>query len=326
MEFYVNAGEAPPPAPAVYDSTAVQREGTMRMVNESCQGALKTKFDLTGMKFGSLTALRSVSKMNSKAVWVCRCDCGTEKAVSCHELVYGRTKSCGCSRKDQRAKDISGQRFGRLVAVERTCEKQNGNYVWKCKCDCGAETTATTTVLLKGQKRSCGCLADETKRSMSVDLANRRFGRLTVLSRTDRRSGGAVVWRCLCDCGRETEQPSNVLLTGRVKSCGCLHYENDVLQKTLGYIDGTCVEFINNTGKVSSRNTSGYRGVQAAKGKWQARITFKNKTYYLGTYADKAKAIEVRKKAEERIYGDFLDWYYDTFPEHRRRAEQMPDE
>lgn len=55
--------------------------------------------------------------------------------------------------------DLAGQRFGRLVAVERVGAK-GGNSVWKCKCDCGAETMALASNLGRNT-RSCGCLRRE---------------------------------------------------------------------------------------------------------------------------------------------------------------------
>ena len=57
------------------------------------------------------------------------------------------------------------------------------------------------------------------------DLAGKQFDRLLVLSPTARRSGSAVVWRCLCSCGNALEVRSNSLTSGNTKSCGCLHKE-----------------------------------------------------------------------------------------------------
>lgn len=34
-------------------------------------------------------------------------------------------------------KDITGKRFGRLVAQEPTELRRNGSTVWLCQCDCG---------------------------------------------------------------------------------------------------------------------------------------------------------------------------------------------
>ena len=65
------------------------------------------------------------------------------------------------------------------------------------------------------------------------------------------------------------------------------------------------------------------------RGKWTVRITFKGKTYTLGTYADKEEAIRVRKRGEQAIFGEFLDWYYAEFPDkktHRRKREEAAAE
>lgn len=55
--------------------------------------------------------------------------------------------------------DITGQRFGRLVAV-RYAESRNGAR-WLCICDCGNESIAATRSLRYGDTRSCGCGARE---------------------------------------------------------------------------------------------------------------------------------------------------------------------
>ena len=38
-----------------------------------------------------------------------------------------------------RVRDITGQRFGRLVAVRRTGEMRQRSSVWECRCDCGEQ-------------------------------------------------------------------------------------------------------------------------------------------------------------------------------------------
>lgn len=59
-----------------------------------------------------------------------------------------------------KAIDIKGQRFGRLVAVEKSPNKR-GRTAWKCVCDCGNEIIVTTTDLRRGHTRSCGCIHSE---------------------------------------------------------------------------------------------------------------------------------------------------------------------
>lgn len=54
------------------------------------------------------------------------------------------------------AKDISGIRFGRLVAILPT-RNQNGKFAWLCRCDCGKPTVVVSGNLRNGNTTSCGC-------------------------------------------------------------------------------------------------------------------------------------------------------------------------
>ena len=54
-----------------------------------------------------------------------------------------------------------------------------------------------------------------------IDLTGMKFGRLTVLCRTENRRK----CRCLCDCGNETDVYISHLRDGHTQSCGCLHKE-----------------------------------------------------------------------------------------------------
>ena len=51
--------------------------------------------DLTGQTFGKLTVVRFAG-IDKKAMWLCRCECGTEKTVRGGDMTSGKTKSCGC--------------------------------------------------------------------------------------------------------------------------------------------------------------------------------------------------------------------------------------
>lgn len=48
-----------------------------------------------------------------------------------------------------------------------------------------------------------------------------RFGRLTVIKKTDERISNRIVWLCKCDCGNEVKATSSHLLSGHTTSCGC---------------------------------------------------------------------------------------------------------
>lgn len=63
-------------------------------------------------------------------------------------------------------KDIAGQRFGRLLVVERVANTEEGRTRWRCKCDCGGETLQPGKVLRKGLVVSCGCYHREVVKRM----------------------------------------------------------------------------------------------------------------------------------------------------------------
>lgn len=60
-------------------------------------------------------------------------------------------------------KDITGKRFGKLVAVSFAYSK-NGSY-WNCICDCGNTTIVYLGKLTTGATKSCGCIS---KRSLGM--------------------------------------------------------------------------------------------------------------------------------------------------------------
>lgn len=57
--------------------------------------------DLTGQRFGALTALSLSDRVakNRRRYWRCRCDCGNEVEVRSDHLTSGATQSCGCERQ-----------------------------------------------------------------------------------------------------------------------------------------------------------------------------------------------------------------------------------
>lgn len=62
-----------------------------------------------------------------------------------------------------KVKDVSGQRFGSLIASSFTHVMSNGRKytAWICKCDCGKEITVLAGNLYQGKTLSCGCMRGE---------------------------------------------------------------------------------------------------------------------------------------------------------------------
>jgi hypothetical protein len=59
---------------------------------------------LQGLRFGRLTVLRFDQIRNHSAYWICLCDCGKEKSIISGSLRPNGSKSCGCLRKEIKAK------------------------------------------------------------------------------------------------------------------------------------------------------------------------------------------------------------------------------
>lgn len=57
--------------------------------------------DLTGIKYGRLTALEFLYKTESRQYfWLFQCDCGNTKKINKASVVKGATRSCGCIAKE----------------------------------------------------------------------------------------------------------------------------------------------------------------------------------------------------------------------------------
>lgn len=57
--------------------------------------------------------------------------------------------------------DIQGQRYGRLIVLERVGNDKYGNAKWLCKCECGSLVEVRGSALRTGRCKSCGCLHRE---------------------------------------------------------------------------------------------------------------------------------------------------------------------
>lgn len=60
-------------------------------------------------------------------------------------------------------KDLTGQTFGYLTAIEVDKSPNNKRRKWICKCKCGNYTSVTTNHLTSGDVSSCGCKNYESK-------------------------------------------------------------------------------------------------------------------------------------------------------------------
>jgi hypothetical protein len=103
------------------------------------------------------------------AIWLCQCKCGTLKKTLASGLK--KAKSCGCLNPKKKI-DMSGQRFGNLVAIKTSGLTRQNSVKWLCKCQCGGEKIVDGSSLRQGLTKSCGCLGRTKKES-----PNKRHGK-----------------------------------------------------------------------------------------------------------------------------------------------------
>jgi hypothetical protein len=100
---------------------------------------LKYFKDITGEKFGRLTAVKRAStvKHGQQLSWVCICDCGNTCIAKGSNLRRGTTKSCGCLRRES-----VGER-SRKIMLTHGGTKTRLYSIWvsmKNRCSCPNNT------------------------------------------------------------------------------------------------------------------------------------------------------------------------------------------
>ena len=169
-------------------------------------------------------------------------------------------------------KDISNQRFGRLIALYPTEKRQNGSIVWHCKCDCGNEYEVITASLTRGRCRSCGCLKQESDKKPKGNVKNilgQTFHKLTVIERAGSDHRGEALWKCKCECGNEMIVLGSNLRTGHTTSCGCERRSKGEL-KIAKLLNEANIPFIQE-----------YKAFKFANGKWACFDFYVNNKYLI---------------------------------------------
>lgn len=134
---------------------------------------MPASLDLSGQKYGRLTAIH-LDTSTGERLWLFACECGSKKLMRAGGVRSGKTKSCGCLRKEvtaaARSLDLSGRKVGRLTVVAPTGAKNaHKNILWDCICECGTRKLLTTHALNKpAPTLSCGCIRSEMMRILGA--------------------------------------------------------------------------------------------------------------------------------------------------------------
>lgn len=184
--------------------------------------------DLTGTTINEITILckdEELSKQKGRLYWKCQCSCGRIKSIRSDGLK--KIKTCGeCN------KNLIGQKFGRLLVLEKGKKDKAQHQYYICKCDCGNICEINSDNLRRGLTKSCGCLHSEiTHKNTFKDITGQKFGKLTAINYEIKNS--KVYWKCKCDCGNETTVASSNLINGHTTSCGCIKSKGEFLIRQL---------------------------------------------------------------------------------------------
>lgn len=208
---------------------------------------MRARRDLTGLKFGRLTA-KSWESINGKTKWNCTCECGREVSVGLTNLTLGKTKSCGCLHLEELSKrylDLTGKRFGGLVAVcldeERSVRGNGGKLMWHCICDCGRTTSVQTNNLRSGNTISCG---DYSHRMINHEDVERSFRKVFLKYQGHAAEKGVafgidiqeLAELCSLNCHYCGKEHSSSLINGRGRRNGI-----DCKDHSKGYVSGNMV-------------------------------------------------------------------------------------
>jgi hypothetical protein len=124
-----------------------------------------------GQRYGRLEVLRRLESNKYRvSQWEMKCDCGKITISTSQVLTKGEKRSCGCLYREtirrsgaKNLRDLSGQRYGRLVVISRSPNQRPYKTQWICQCDCGITKSIVGGNLRSGHSRSCGCIKQEQR-------------------------------------------------------------------------------------------------------------------------------------------------------------------
>ena len=124
--------------------------------------------------------------------------------------------------------DLTDQRFGKLVVIEKMPETQERYCLWRCRCDCGGEILVNTKRLKRGTITNCGCTYSHLNNILSneIYIGDRRLQKCYVadpIKHNKVKNRGELPQYYISDChepivGRETFAKVQEILKARAES------------------------------------------------------------------------------------------------------------
>lgn len=141
--------------------------------------------------------------------------------------------------------NLLNQKIGNLLVIEETNKRKNKSIVWKCQCKCGNIEEFSTKELRSDGIIQCHNCGNNRKpqNNLTKNIIGEKFNHLTVVEKTNIRSAGKILYKCICDCENQTEilVSRTDLQNGHTTSCGCARRKykvNDIInnRQIIGYI------------------------------------------------------------------------------------------
>lgn len=205
-------------------------ETLLKNKGKKCCGCTK-KFNASqfkiGMKFGELTIIGRNHGSHSSKIWKTECGCGLVKDFSSRTL----TKSKHCSKNCILLKNVKiGDKFNYLTLIGYSDFNQQGNPLYKCKCDCGNIVPKIGYTLFNGITKSCGC-------HFRMIKPQQTYGFLTSVCKNGKESKlkEKTIWDFVCVCGKNITLPTRDVYNKENISCGCKDPVNQFAEITYTY-------------------------------------------------------------------------------------------
>jgi len=212
-----------------------------------------------------------------------------------------------------KAKDFTGKRFGKLVAIENTNQKDKSRqYIWKCRCDCGNIISTSNRNLTSGASKSCGkCPTNTFYKFCNFVMGLTAKGEPFYFDIEDFELVTKYNWH-ITDKGRvQTNTPDGPvrmhrLLTGFPPND--VDHRNGEQNNNRRYNLRVC-SHANNMRNMKKHidGSSKYKGVSWASHcrKWRAQIFIDGKRIHLGYFGSEELAHKEYCKASLKYHGEF---------------------
>lgn len=144
------------------------------------------------------------------------------------------------------AKDVTGQKFGRLTVTSCAGKTPQGQLLWNCVCECGNTHVARGSSLRSGRLRSCGCLRRDEARERFTKHGYGKFVKRTKEYR---------VWLNMRDRCHNPNNPGWTNYGGRgIRVCSRWNSFNDFLKDMGKCPPAKSIDRIDNNGNYEPSN------------------------------------------------------------------------